>query len=237
MAKHVFYARVSTVRQGISGLGLDAQRASVVKYVESTAGEIISEFVEVESGKCNTRPVLLEALQLCKLTGATLTVAKLDRLSRDAAFITALQSAGTRFVAADLPEANEMMIGMLAVLAQYERTLISARTKAALQQAKERGPKYCDTRKRMTYPLGATATKNLTKEGAARGRANAVVVSLKKANTFAKDVLPIINHYKEKGGNLSSIANSLNDAGILTPRKSRNGWTAQAVKNVINRAS
>ena len=121
-SKFVSYLRVSTARQGKSGLGLDAQREAVRQFVTSRAGRIIApEFVEVESGKRDDRPELVKALKRCRLTGATLVVAKLDRLSRNAAFLMTLRDSGVQFVAADLPEANTMTVGVMAVVAQHER--------------------------------------------------------------------------------------------------------------------
>ena len=138
--KFVAYLRVSTGKQGRSGLGLEAQREAVRHFVASHGGKIIApEFVEVETGKRNDRPHLENALKRCRLTGATLVVAKLDRLSRNAAFLMTLRDSGVRFVAADLPEANTMTVGVMAVVAQHEREAISQRTKAALGAAKARG--------------------------------------------------------------------------------------------------
>src|SRR5918995_6882481 len=137
--RYVSYLRVSTDRQGRSGLGLEAQRKAVEDYLNGGRWQVLAEFVEVESGKREDRPKLAEALALCRLHGATLVIAKLDRLSRDAHFLLGLQKAGVRFVAADMPEANEMVVGIMAVVAQAERKMISARTKAALAAAKARG--------------------------------------------------------------------------------------------------
>src|SRR6516164_11527487 len=137
----VSYIRVSTRAQGQSGLGLDAQRKAVTDYLNGGRWSLVDEYVEVESGANDERPKLAEALARCRLHNATLVIAKLDRLSRDAHFLLGLQKAGVRFVAADMPEANEMIVGIMAVVAQAERKMISARTKAALQAAKERGVK------------------------------------------------------------------------------------------------
>src|ERR1700687_5387768 len=140
--KFVAYLRVSTARQGKSGLGLEAQREAVRQFVTSRAGRIIApEFVEVESGKRNDRPELVKALKRCRLTGATLVVAKLDRLSRNAAFLMTLRDSDVEFIAADLPEANTMTVGVMAVVAQHEREAISQRTRAALAASKARGRK------------------------------------------------------------------------------------------------
>src|SRR6266478_4839160 len=141
-SKFVSYLRVSTARQGKSGLGLEAQREAVKQFVTSRAGRSIApEFIEVESGKRNDRPELEKAIKRCRLTGATLVVAKLDRLSRNAAFLMTLRDSDVEFIAADLPEANTMTVGVMAVVAQHEREAISVRTKAALRAAKARGTK------------------------------------------------------------------------------------------------
>ena len=120
-SKFVAYLRVSTAKQGRSGLGLEAQHEAVQQFVTGRGGKIIApEFVEVETGKRNDRPELEKALKRCRLTGATLVVAKLDRLSRNAAFLMTLRDSGVDFVAADLPEANTMTVGVMAVVAQHE---------------------------------------------------------------------------------------------------------------------
>jgi DNA invertase Pin-like site-specific DNA recombinase len=144
----VSYLRVSTARQGRSGLGLEAQRQAVADFHAGGAWRHVAEFVEVESGARDTRPRLADALALCGIHGATLVIAKLDRLSRDAAFLLNLQKAGVRFVAADMPEANELVVGIMAVVAQAERKMISARTKAALAAAKVRGMQLGNLRNR-----------------------------------------------------------------------------------------
>jgi DNA invertase Pin-like site-specific DNA recombinase len=147
-------ARVSTQKQGRSGLGLEAQREAVTVFLNGGNWELIREFKEVESGKAeDNRPELAKALHLCKVTGAKLVIAKLDRLSRNAAFLLGLQNAGVPFVAADMPEANEMVVGILAVIAQAERKMISQRTKAALAAAKRRGVK-----------LGAPRAQNIFRD-------------------------------------------------------------------------
>ena len=137
----VSYHRVSTARQGRSGLGLDAQRQAVANYLNGGTRSLLREFVEVESGKLNTRPELEQALHLCKVTGATLVIAKLDRLSRNAAFLLTLRDSGVQFVAADMPDANALTVGILALIAQHEREAISRRTREALAAAKRRGIK------------------------------------------------------------------------------------------------
>jgi DNA invertase Pin-like site-specific DNA recombinase len=138
--KFIAYYRVSTAKQGRSGLGLEAQRRAVEDYLNGGRWKLLQEFTEVESGKhAHDRPQLTEALHLARVTGATLVIAKLDRLSRNAAFLLTLRDSGVSFVAADLPDANHMVVGVMALIAQHEREAISKRTKEALQAAKRRG--------------------------------------------------------------------------------------------------
>lgn len=238
MRKAVSYCRVSTAGQQVSGLGLDSQRKAIQTYLSSSDWELLAEFVETESGGNDDRPVLQEALRLCVLTGATLVVSKLDRLARSVNFLSGLQKAGTPFIAVDFPEANAMMLGILAVLAEYERKLIAERTAAALKSAKERGPTYCIRRGRMTYPLGATGAANLTKnpETAAKGRQLGSAALVNKADEFARRMRPTLEIYMNSGVNTpTQIATRLNAANILTARKKRGSWTAQGVKNILTR--
>ena len=214
MTKFVAYLRVSTARQGRSGLGLDAQRHAVQAFVTSRAGKIIApEFVETESGKRNDRPQLQMALGRCKATGASLVVAKLDRLSRNAAFLLTLRDSGVPFVAADMPEANTLTIGILAVMAQAEREAISARTKAALAAAKLRGIK-----------LGNPNGRPNLKPG------NGTAAASKAARTFAQGLLPMVSDLETTGLSLNAIARQFNEEGI----QSRRGglWTAKAISNL-----
>jgi len=140
MKKFVAYFRVSTNKQGESGLGLDSQRGAVADYVaRSGGGQVLADFTDIESGSNDNRPELLKALRKCRLTGATLLIAKLDRLSRNRRFLLELADSKLNFVAVDMPEANSLTVGILACMADYERQLISERTKAALRAAKERG--------------------------------------------------------------------------------------------------
>ena len=139
--RFISYLRVSTEKQARSGLGLEAQRAAVSTYLNGGKHVLLDEYVEVESGKRDDRPKLHKALKHCKVTGATLIIAKLDRLSRNARFLLELQESRVPFICADMPEANEMTIQILAVMAQHERKMISQRTKAALAAAKARGVK------------------------------------------------------------------------------------------------
>jgi len=128
--RFVCYFRVSTARQGASGLGIEAQQRAIANHVASVGGQVLADYTEIESGKNNDRPELARAMERCRLTGAVLLIAKLDRLSRDAHFLIGLEKAGLDFVAADMPNANRLTIGIMALVAQQEREAISARTRA-----------------------------------------------------------------------------------------------------------
>lgn len=222
MRKYVAYLRVSTQRQGRSGLGLDAQKEAVRNFVSTRGGQLLApEYVEVESGKRSGRPELGKALQRCRVTGATLVVAKLDRLSRNAAFLMMLRDSGVGFVAADLPEANTMTVGVMAVVAQHEREAISQRTKAALAAAKARGVKLGGKRK------GAGNIR--------RYQADGVRAAQERADKLAQDRLPEVERLRNEGLSLNAIARRLDADGWLTSRGGR--WTATAVKRTLVRAS
>lgn len=137
--KFVAYYRVSTTKQGESGLGLEAQRSAVTEYLKRTGANLLADFTDIESGAKNDRPELAKALRKCRLTGATLLIAKLDRLSRNRRFLLELADSKLDFVCVDMPEANSLTVGILACMADYERQLISERTRAALKAAKQRG--------------------------------------------------------------------------------------------------
>lgn len=222
MKKIVCYLRVSTARQGSSGLGLDAQLQAVQHYATSMSFSIISTFTEIETGKLNTRPELIKALHLAKVTGATLVIAKLDRLSRNAAFLMTLQDAGVKFVAADLPQANNLTIGIMALVAQQEAEAISKRTKEALQAAKRRG-------KVLGNPNGAAALLK-----AARGNTAALSAIKTKADNHAANLQPVIYTLKTEGIiSLGGIAKALNERGMLTPRGGT--WYKTSVSNLLAR--
>lgn len=141
MSANIFvsYNRVSTARQGMSGLGLEAQRAAASAYLAANVGTMLAEFTEVESGKKDQRPELKAAIEMCRKDGATLLIAKLDRLARNVAFIANLLESGVRFVAADMPNADRFMMHVYAAMAEEEGRRISERTRAALASAKARG--------------------------------------------------------------------------------------------------
>jgi len=219
--KFVAYYRVSTAKQGRSGLGLDAQRKAVADYLAGGCWDLVGELVEVESGKVDRRPQLEAALARCDLTGATLVVAKLDRLSRNVAFLAALQDSGTSFVAADLPEANELTIHIMAAVAQAERKAISRRTKEALAATKARGTKLGGFRGNPHDLLAGPAASAAKRSSSAQAR--------------AIKVMRQIEAIRRSGAvSLRQIAAGLNAAGITASRGGE--WQASQVKAVIERA-
>ena len=203
--KVVTYHRVSTAKQGQSGLGLEAQQAAVESFIESKGADSIASFTEVESGKRADRPELEKALKRCRLTGATLVIAKLDRLSRDVEFIARMQKCGIEFVCCDMPEANNLTIGLMAIMAQHEREAISQRTKAALQAAKERGVVLGNPRLKMVRNNDTT---------------NARAAKTRKASARNAELKSIIDELEAEHGQMSGreIAVALNAAGYRTAR-------------------
>ena len=222
--KLVAYYRVSTARQGRSGLGLEAQAHAVEQYARSVQGEVLAAFTEVESGKRDDRPELAKALHLAGVTGATLVIAKLDRLSRDAAFLLTLQKSAVRFVAADIPNADTTTVGILAVIAQTEREAISKRTTAALQAAKARGVK-------LGNPNGAAALRR-----AGKGNTAGVEAAKAKAVDYAARVLPVVAELQAQGvESLGALAGALNAGGVLTPQGKT--WHKSSVRNLLARVT
>jgi DNA invertase Pin-like site-specific DNA recombinase len=222
MAKGRFisYLRVSTAKQGRSGLGIEAQRHAVESYLNGGKWELLAEYVEQESGGNNDRPKLAAALHHAKVTGATLLIAKLDRLSRDLAFIANLQKAQAKFVCCDMPEANELTIHLMAALAQHERKLIGQRTREAMAAAKRRG-------KRFGNPNGARALEGV-------GNDAAVVKIKERADEFAKDIISIVRDIQDNGiTSLVGIAQELEKRGIKTARGGQ--WHASTVYNLLER--
>jgi DNA invertase Pin-like site-specific DNA recombinase len=217
--KFIAYYRVSTDKQGQSGLGLEAQRKAVADYLNG--GKPIKAYTEVESGKRTTnRPKLAEAIQSCRAYKAKLVIAKLDRLSRNAAFLLGLEEAGIDFVAADMPNANRLTVGIMAMVAEEERRMISARTKAALAAAKARGTK-----------LGGD--RGVIPSQKAHDMAIATVQS--RANARAADIAPIIQELQEDGADsLRAVADGLNEAGVPTAR-GQGQWSATQVSRMMAR--
>lgn len=216
----VTYLRVSTDRQGRSGLGLDAQRQAVRDYVAGK-GSISTEFVEIESGKKNDRPQLARALAEAKRTGSILLIAKLDRLARNVAFIANLLESGVEIAAADMPQANRFLLHVMAAVAEHEAKMISERTKAALAAAKARG-----TVLGWAIPARREEQRRAATAGAAR---NAT-----KADQHAANVLPVIRQIASEGASLRHIAEQLNARGVKTARGG--SWHASTVRNITARA-
>lgn len=213
--RYVAYYRVSTDRQGQSGLGLAAQRQAVSQFIGNN--ELIKEFTEVESGRKNDRPELASALALAKKEKATLIIAKLDRLARNVHFISGLLESGVQFIAADMPEADRTFLQMAAVFAEWEARKISERTKAALAAAKARG-----TRLGSPKPMaGSIAGINMIRSA---------------ADAYAQRVAPIVRDIMDRSGasTLREIAEVLSARGIQTPRGG-NTWNASQVSNLLKR--
>lgn len=224
--KIVSYLRVSTDRQGRSGLGLEGQRAAVESYVKRTGAAIAREFVEVESGRHDDRPKLAEALAFARRAKATLCVAKLDRLSRSVRFIAQVLDSGVEFAAADMPDANRMTLHILAAIAEGEAKAISDRTRAALQAARAKGVK-----------LGAhnPACRPLTLRARRKGQALGAQSNRQCAFAAYADLVPNIANLRARGCSLREIARRLTDDGHAT--RSDKGWTAVQVMRVLRRVA
>ncbi|MFY9290382.1 MAG: recombinase family protein [Methylorubrum rhodinum] len=217
--RFVAYFRVSTARQGRSGLGLEAQQEAVRSYLNGGSWQLVAEVIEVESGKRSDRPKLAEALRLCRLHKATLIIAKLDRLARNVAFVSSLMESGVEFTAVDFPQANRLTVHILAAVAEHEAKLISDRTKAALAAAKARGVK-----------LGGDRGATLSTEAKAKG----VAVLQARANSRAADLAPVVAELRASGAtSLRSLAAGLNRAGIAPPRGTT--WSPMAVSRTLAR--
>jgi len=215
--RFVAYYRVSTDRQGRSGLGLEAQQKAVMDYLNGGAWELVGEFVEVESGKKSDRPELARALEACRKHKARLVIAKLDRLSRNLAFVATLMESGVEFVAVDNPHANKLTIHILAAVAEHEREAISERTKVALAAAKARG-----TRLGTPDPVGAVKRMRAARKAC--------------TERFASNVLPIIRELQAAGHvSCNAIAGQLNARKVATARGGR--WTHVQVGQILGRAT
>lgn len=215
---YVLYLRVSTTKQGQSGLGLEAQREIARRFVDGEGSSIVREYVEVESGKRNDRPVLREALKFAKDGGHTLLVGKLDRLARSVAFVANLLESGTSFRAADLPTADKMMLQMLSVMAEWERDQISKRTKDALAAAVARGVK-----------LG-----NPNRESLARNRNEWNSTQRAAAKQTADQMAETVKGMKADGLTLAEISEKMNGMGM---RGGRGGLlTPTHIHRILKRA-
>lgn len=218
MRVFISYIRVSTKKQGVSGLGLEGQRAAVQQYVASVGGKLLKEFCEIESGKrADNRPQLAAALAACRVHKATLCIAKLDRMSRNLLFIAQLMESGAEFVACDMPAANKFTLHIMGAVAQQEREAISARTIAALAAARKRG-----------VVLGGDRGATLTTAQQRNGNAASAQVRSEAAAQRKADLAPVIEELRSAGcSTLASIANGLNERGIGTPRGG--SWSATQV--------
>lgn len=213
--RFVAYYRVSTSKQGISGLGMDAQRQAVMNYLNGGNWKLIAEFAEVESGKRSDREELAKAIALCRKEKAKLVIAKLDRLARNAAFLLSLRDSGIDFVAVDMPHADKFTVGIMALVAEKERDLISQRTKDGLAAAKRRGTK-------LGNPRPAKAVRR------------AVAANRRRADTFAKGLYTVVREIQEAHvTSLRGIAQCLNARGFKTPNGK--AFAAQSVKNILDR--
>lgn len=211
----IAYYRVSTQRQGASGLGLDAQRSAVLEHLAGSDKTVIEEFLEIETGKGSNalekRPQLRLALERCRKTGATLLIAKLDRLARNVHFVSGLIETGMDFVAADMSHANKVMIQMHAVMSEWERDQISERTKAALAAAKARG-----------VVLGATGRSNLRRHTEERQEA---------ARAFRERLKPVLDGFAAQGLSQRAMVDQLNALGITAPRGG--AWSLGQVQRML----
>lgn len=209
---YIAYFRVSTERQGQSGLGLEAQQAAVKAYADG----ILHSFTEIESGKHDDRPQLAAAIAMCKARGAALLIAKIDRLSRQAAFLLTLRDSGVQIVAADMPNAGTLEFGVRAVVAQHEREEISRRTKAALQAAKARGVR-----------LGSPTPQ--------AGSAAGVAAIQAKAAAYIERVRPLVLDILQRSGatTVRDIATVLEARNVPTPRGSTK-WHPSQVSNLMS---
>lgn len=210
MKRYVTYFRVSTSKQGESGLGLSAQQEAVSIFFASRPYEVVATFTEVESGKRSNRPQLLNALEECRKKKATLVIAKLDRLGRNLAFIANLMDAGVDFICCDNPYADRLMLHMLAAFAEFERELISKRTKDALAMAKARG-----------VQLGING-KKLAEQNKA------------KARQRDQQHYHIIANLMRESRSYTAVAERMNEMAIVTPAGGR--WYASQIRNICMRA-
>ncbi len=208
---YIAYYRVSTDKQGKSGLGLDAQRAAVVAFLAGR-GDLRAEFTEIESGKKNDRPQLAEALAQCRKQKARLIIAKLDRLARNVYFISGLMESGVDFVACDMPEASRLTLHILAAVAEHEREMISVRTKDALAAAKQRGTRLGNPRPADSLARGRQTITTYLDEHRARVR-------------------PVAEALRAGGLSLRAIARELNRRSVPTAHGRQ--WEAATVRDLL----
>jgi DNA invertase Pin-like site-specific DNA recombinase len=220
--KFVAYYRVSTAKQGASGLGLEAQQESVRSYLNGGRWKMVDEVIEIESGKRNDRPALARALSLCRIHRATLIIAKLDRLARNVHFISGLMESQVDFVAVDFPQANRLTVHILAAVAEHEALATSIRTKDALRAACARGVK-----------LG-TRNPTMIAQHAQKGTRASAAVRAATSRKRAADILPVLDAIRSTVTSLHGIAETLNQRGIPAPRGGK--WFPAQVSRVLARS-
>ena len=219
----ISYLRVSTARQGVSGLGLEAQRAAVTAHIAASGHTLVTEYVEVESGAKAARPQLAAALDACKLHRATLVIAKLDRLARNVAFISNMMDGGVDFVACDMPHANRLTLHLLAAIAEHEREMISQRTKAALQAAKARG-------RRLGNPNGAAGLVAYAGQAALESGLRRTEQASQRADAVGQVIRDVVASGIEGS---RAIAVALNERAIPSP--SGGIWYEEQVRRTMAR--
>ena len=218
--KYIALYRVSTGKQASSGLSFEAQRSTVSNHIQRSGGELIGEYIETASTRRKNRPELDEALRVCRKEGATLIVAKLDRLARDVAFLFKLQnSAGVEFIACDMPDVNTMTLGMMATFAQHEREQISQRTKAALKVKREQ--------------IGEWRNNSFTREQQLKGAETMKTIAV--MNYFNKTARSVVVPMRQAGATLQSCADHLNEIGFKT--RGGSTFTPKGVSRLIQQAS
>lgn len=223
--RFIAYYRVSTDKQGRSGLGLEAQRQAVADYLNGGRWKMVAEFTEVESGKRKDRPKLTEAIAACRVYGATLVIAKLDRLARNVAFVSNLMESGVDFVAVDFPQANRLTVHVLAAVAEHEREMISARTKAALAAAKAR------TGKNRKEIGGRRHNSHVIHR---LGVPKSLATRAAKAQDFAANLGPMLSQIRAGGATtVRAIADALNERGVPTRRGG--AWGPSQVQRLLER--
>lgn len=218
--RFVAYYRVSTDKQGRSGLGLDAQREAVARHAAGCVGTVVAAFEEVESGRKRERPQLALAMAECRLRRCTLLIAKLDRLARDAHFLLGLEKAGIEFLAADMPYANRLTIGVMALVAEEEARATSVRTKAALAAAKARGVKLGNPQLQPGNSTTAAGARSAWSTAAGRR---------------AAEVWPYLEAARRAGATtLQELADALTARGVCTPR-GKEIWRPWQVRRMLDR--
>lgn len=224
-ARFVAYLRVSTARQGASGLGLEAQRAAVQTYLASGDNQLVAEFVEVESGKRDDRPQLAAALAACRLHRATLVIAKLDRLARNVRFIAGIMDSGVDFKAVDAPFSSRLTLHIMAAMAEHEALAISERTKAALAAAKARGAK-------LGNPNGAHHLHAGARAAAITGGR----VRREQATARGRQIAEMVAEFERLGiTGMTAHARELNLLGLPAPRGGN--WSTGQLRRVLRRAA